>query len=134
MSLNKLRATVTHQIHAQGLSKIEAVCEGVIFTVLILESSPTQRIGQDVYLVVKESEIAVSKTELPAISIANQIKCTIRELTMGEILCYSKLEFGAQTLSSIVTADSMKRLHLSCGDSAWAMIKANEVYLEHIDE
>jgi len=132
--LNRLKATITSQKHASGLARIEAMCGDYLFRLLVFEDTPTRKDGESIYLLIKESEIALSKHKPIDISISNRVECKIKALKKGEILCESRLAFGDQTISSIITTESAERLGLNAGDTVYALIKANEIYLESIDD
>ncbi len=132
--MNKLKATIKHQRHSGGLGRIEAMSGDYLFRLLVFEDAPTRDDGGEVYLLVKESEIALSKSRPVGLSISNQLECTIKEIGRGEILCELSLSFGGENLSSMITTESVDRLGLRIGDTVYALIKANEIYLENIDD
>ena len=134
LRLNKLKATIKHQKHAGGLGRIEAMSGGYLFRLLVFEDAPTRRDNDEVYLLIKESEIALSKDKPVGLSISNQVECVISEIKKGEILCESTLLFAEQKLVSMITSESIERLSLGVGDTVYALIKANEIYLESIDD
>jgi molybdopterin-binding protein len=98
----------------------------------VFENQKTREDGGEVFLVIKESEIAISKNKPADISISNRIECAIQNIKKGEILCEIELEFGGQKLVSMITVESANRLELSVGDTVYALIKANEIYLESL--
>jgi len=132
--LNRLKAVIISQKHANGLTKIEAQSENYLFKALLLEDKSLREVGASVYLLIKESEIALSTAKPSYISISNQIECKISNIRRGEILCEVILNFGEHRLSSMITTDSADRLALQVNDSVYALIKANEIYLENIDD
>jgi molybdopterin-binding protein len=132
--MNKLKATIKNQKHAGGLGRIEAVSGDYLFRLLVFEDMPTRKDGCDVYLLIKESEIALSKDKPIGLSISNQVECVISEIKKGEILCEIDMRFGDEKLVSIITSDSADRLSLVVGDTVYALIKANEIYLESMDD
>jgi len=132
--LNKLKAVISNQKHSNGLGRIEAMSESYLFRLLVFEDKSTRRDGEGVYLLIKESEIALSKSRPHDISISNRLDCTIANIKRGEILCEVILNFGKAQLSSMITTESVDRLGLNSGDSVCALIKANEIYLESIDD
>ncbi len=130
--LNKLSAVIVSQRHSGGLASIETSCGGYPFRLLVFENQKTREDGDETYLIIKESEIAISKTNPTDISISNRIECQIVDIKKGEILCEIELGFNSQKLVSMITVDSANRLELSVGDNVYALIKANEIYLESI--
>lgn len=130
LRLNKLQATVVSQRHSGGLGSIEALCGESVFRLLVFENNALRNDGDTVYLVIKESEIALSRSNHADMSISNRIKSTIKSVKKGEILCETELDFEGQKLVSIITIESAERLGLQVGDTVYALIKANEIYLE----
>ena len=130
--MNKLKAKIVSQKYSHGLSRVEALCGGYLFRLLIFAQNNSQQETDETYLLIKESEVAISKSKHSDISISNQIECRIKTIAQGEMLCEIGLEFDSQTLTSIITAESTQRLGLSIGDTVFALIKANEIYLESI--
>lgn len=130
--MNRLKAVITSQRHHGGLGSIETLCGNKAFKLLVFEKQKNRENGDSVYLIIKESEIAVSKTNQNDISISNRIESTITNLNKGEILCEIELEFDGHKLVSIITIESAERLDLKIGDKVYAMIKANEIYLEDV--
>jgi molybdopterin-binding protein len=132
--MNKLKAIVKHQKHINGLTRIEAMCGEYLFRLLIFEDAQINRDGKDVYLIIKESEIAVSKSKLNDISISNRVECTVENVNIGEMLCEITMSFAGETIRSIITAESVQRLNIAPQEKLYALIKANEIYLESIDD
>lgn len=128
--MNRLRATIKYQKHSGGLGRIEAMGGGYLFRLLVFEDMPIRQDDSEVNLLIKESEIAISKHKPVDISISNQVECIIRSINSGEMLCEVVLGFGECTLVSMITSESAARLGLCVGDRVFALIKANEIYLE----
>lgn len=132
--MNKLKAVIKYQKHSSGLTRIEAMCGEYLFRLLIFEDTAIERVGQGAYLLIKESEIAVSKVKLDEISISNRLECEVVAIEKGEMLCELEMTFDGIGLKSIITANSADRLGIKVGDKLYALIKANEIYLESIDD
>lgn len=132
--MNKLKATIKHQKHSSGLTRIEAMAGEYLFRLLIFEEIAVERVGRECYLLIKESEIALSKAKPADISISNRVECEVVEINKGEMLCELSMQFGGETLHSIITSESVERLRIEVGDMVYALIKANEIYLESVDD
>jgi len=130
--LNKLKGVIQAQKHSCGITRIEVMSEGYLFRLLVFEESPKERIGKRVYLIIKESEIAICKTKPTDISISNKPECTVSKVVCGEMLAQIYLNLGSDTISSVITSESIHRLGILEGDTVYALIKANEIYLESI--
>ena len=81
-------------------------------------------------MVIKESEIAISKIKPIDISISNKPECKVTKIVSGEMLAQIYLQLGSASISSIITSESIQRLGIREGDTVCALIKANEIYLE----
>ena len=134
LRLNRLKAKITSQKYSNGLAMIDALSDNYLFRLLMLEDKNVREIGASVYLLIKESEVALSKGKPIDISISNQIECKIVEIKKGEILCEIILKFGKHRLLSMITTESVDRLALQVDENVYALIKANEIYLENIDD
>ena len=130
LHLNKLQGIIEGQKHSSGITRIEVMSEGYLFRLLVFEEQPKNRLGKTVFLVIKESEIAISKTKPIDISISNKPECKVTKIVSGEMLAQIYLQLGSASISSIITSESIQRLGIREGDTVCALIKANEIYLE----
>lgn len=130
--MNRLKAVIVSQRHSGGFAAIEATSGDYLFRLLVIEEKQTRKSGEEVYLLIKESEIAIAKSKITDISLSNRFECLVREVAMGEILCELTLEFNSNVICSIITSESADRLGVKAGDTVYALIKANEIYLENI--
>ncbi len=75
----------------------------------------------------------IKKTDTPAgissISGRNQLFGTVTEAKYDGLLAEIALDIGGQTITSIITSDSARRLGLKKGVTAFALIKATEVMI-----
>ncbi len=93
------------------------------------------KVGQNVILSVNASHIAIAKDveKLNEIlSYSNQIKCTIIELEVGQLLCFIKLKIQDTILESLITSASAKKLDLKINDTVIALIKASELSIKEV--
>lgn len=129
--MNRLSGIIQSQKHSSGISRIEVMSQGYLFRLLVFEESPKNRVGKNVYLIIKESEIAVCKTKPTEISISNKPECIVSKIVCGDMLAQIYLQIGTETISSIITSESLHRLGITEGERVYALIKANEIYLEN---
>ena len=61
------------------------------------------------------------------ISGRNQLVGRVVELRIEGLLAQVKISIGGQVLTSIITADAARELHLAVGETVAALIKATEV-------
>jgi len=64
------------------------------------------------------------------LSARNLLKGKVSKITMGAVNAEVEIELvGGQTIVSIITVNSVKRLGLAVGKEAYAMIKASSVMI-----
>jgi len=83
--------------------------------------------GMPVTLLFKETEVALGKNLSGLLSLRNRMACTVIDLEHGQLLTRVALQFGAHTLSAVITRRSALRLDLNVGDAVEALVKANEM-------
>jgi molybdate transport system regulatory protein len=64
------------------------------------------------------------------ISARNQLKGVIREIKTGIVTAKVTIDIdGGNTISSVITVDSIEELNLKVGDEVYAIIKSTEVMI-----
>jgi molybdopterin-binding protein len=63
------------------------------------------------------------------LSARNQLKATVRSVTLGAVMAEVVLDVGGQELVAAITRASAERLGLKAGDQVLAVIKATDVLL-----
>jgi molybdate transport system regulatory protein len=64
------------------------------------------------------------------ISARNQLKGVIREIKTGIVTAKITIDIdGGNTISSVITVDSIEELNLKVGDEVYAIIKSTEVMI-----
>jgi molybdopterin-binding protein len=63
------------------------------------------------------------------ISARNQLKGTIKSVTLGAVMSEVVVDIGGQEVVSMISKASVERLGLKPGDSVVAIIKATEVMI-----
>ena len=86
-------------------------------------------IGNEITILFKETEIAISTNKTLDISIQNKLTCTVSSILKGKFLSQINLNFIDFTLTSIITTESIQNLNLKPQDTVTALIKPNEIIL-----
>jgi len=97
-----------------------------------LELNDSLRVGSEVILGVKATNIALAKEISGLLSISNQLKVIIEQINMGSLLCSVKFRFEEQIWESIITRDSAMRMNLKTGDEVVALVKSSELSIVEI--
>lgn len=131
--MNQLTAEIMAIQTSDGLALIELKCEGMTFSSLIISNDEDYiSVGKTVYLVFKETEVAIAIPPVRNISIRNHFPATIENIDKGRILSEIKLKFMGLPLKSIITSASCEMLDLKIMDQVTALVKTNEIMLMKI--
>lgn len=87
------------------------------------------KVGNEVVVVFKETEVSIAKELSGKISLRNRFSCIVESLQKGELLSEVKLKCGLYSLTSVITTRAVNFLELVPGDLVEALVKANEVSL-----
>ncbi len=63
------------------------------------------------------------------LSARNQLKGTIKDVMMGQVMAEVTVDVGGQMVVAAITKSSAERLGLAAGDQITAIIKATEVMI-----
>jgi molybdate transport system regulatory protein len=133
--MNILRGRITAVESNDHVSLVDVDVNGDQFTATLLETpedAPYLQAGNQVDVMFKETEVSLAKGLAGMISLRNRMMTTVREVRGGVILSEVILDYRGQTISSIITSRSIKRLEIRPGDQVEALVKANEVTLLEI--
>lgn len=132
--MSSIKAKITDIQTLKNLNIVSFEFYQTILTMTSLELSSNIKVGKEVILGVNSTHIGIAKgikTE-EVLSYANQIKCTIIELEIGELLSCVKLKAGNGFLESLITSKSAKRLNLELNQEVIALINSNELSIKEI--
>jgi molybdate transport system regulatory protein len=128
--MNRLQGVVA-SVEASGDIRLVGVCvEEEIFSIVVIESRDDHlTVGQKVFLLFKETEVAIAKDFQGKISLRNQFKGLIESIEKGKILSEISLNYKGNIINSIITTRSVEDLELKKGDRATAFVKTNELMI-----
>jgi molybdopterin-binding protein len=130
--MNKIQGIIKKVTSHDGISLVNIEVLDVLFGTVLLDTPQTcsyLEIGKKITVAFKETEVAIALPNMGDISMANQLKCKISSINNGKILSKIELTCKDKTITSIITANSSKRLNLKADDTVIALIKANEISL-----
>ena len=64
-----------------------------------------------------------------ALSARNQLRGTVEEVRVGEIMAHVVVAVGENTIESVITRTSAEELNLKKGDAVYVVIKSTEVMI-----
>ena len=96
---------------------------------LSLENLQNLKIGDEVRLNFKSSDVFVATSRILNCSVSNEIKAQISDIEQGQITSSLHLNAGKFEFESIISTASLKRLNLAPGDQIYAYVKATSLYI-----
>ena len=128
--MNKLPAVITEVTRNEELCFIEALSGGIPFGVLLFDLKHTLGVGSPVWLLFKESEVAVATSLCGETSFSNVFNGSIGTVKRGTILAQVCLDTPAGDICSLFTVRALMRMKLKPGSAVSIMIKASQIALE----
>ena len=124
-----IKAKISAIDENDGVSVFEFNAANLSLKMLSLENLQNLKIGDEVRLGFKSSDVFVATSPLLNCSVSNEIKVRISDIQKGEITSSLHLNAGEFEFESIITTASLKRLNLSLGDQIYAYVKATSLYI-----
>lgn len=124
-----IKAKISAIDENDGVSVFEFNAANLSLKMLSLENLQNLKIGDEVRLNFKSSDIFVATSPLLNCSVSNEIKAQISSIQKGQITSSLHLNAGEFEFESIITTTSLKRLNLALGDQIYAYVKATSLYI-----
>ena len=124
-----IKAKISAIEQTGGVSVFEFSAENLSLKMLSLENLQNLKIGDEVWLNFKSSDVFVATSPLLNCSASNEIKAQISDIEQGQITSSLHLNAGKFEFESIITTSSLKRLNLALGDQIYAYVKATSLYI-----
>ena len=110
-----------------SLNIVEFDFNNITLKMMSLELHKEVKLESKVKLLVKPSNVIISKNYIEDISLSNQALEKIVAIENGELLSSISLKIGDTTFESIITKESSKRLDLQEGNIVNILIKASDL-------
>lgn len=124
-----IKAKISAIEQTGGVSVFEFSAENLSLKMLSLENLQNLKIGDEVRLGFKSSDVFVATSPLLNCSVSNEIKAQISDIEQGQITSSLHLNAGKFEFESIISTSSLKRLNLAPGDQIYAYVKATSLYI-----
>lgn len=128
--MNRLPAVITAITRNDALCFVETRAGGIAFGLLLFDLQPELREESKVWLLFKESEVAVANGPCGMTSFSNVFSARVNAIRQGVILSQVTLECPAGVMDSLFTTRALERMKLAAGTTVTAMIKASQIALE----
>ena len=110
-----------------SLNIVEFDFNNITLKMMSLELHKEVKLESKVKLLIKPSNVIISKNYIEDISLSNQTLAKIVAIENGELLSSISLKIGDTTFESIITKESSKRLDLQEGNIVNILIKASDL-------
>ncbi len=124
-----IKAKISAIEQNNGVSVFEFSAENLSLKMLSLENLQNLKIGDEVRLSFKSSDVFVATSPLLNCSVSNEIKAQISDIEQGQITSSLHLNAGEFEFESIISTSSLKRLNLAPDDQIYAYVKATSLYI-----
>ena len=111
------------------VSVFEFRCQNLKLSMLGLENLSNLKIGDNVNLSFKSSDVVIARYPLKECSLRNEIKAVITDFKKGSIVSVLHLRALDFEFESIISTDSFERLNLKRNDEIYAYIKATSLHI-----
>jgi len=110
-----------------SLNIVEFEFNNQVFQMVSLDLNNEIKIDKKVELLIKPTDIIISKDFIEDISIPNQALARITNIEQGKLLSSVILQLSDTTFESIITTDFLKKLNLKKYDEVNILIKATNL-------
>jgi molybdopterin-binding protein len=132
--MNILKGEISQIESHESLSLVKIEVGKYSFTTIVIETSETAdylRLGYEINVLFKETEVLICRKPCPEISLQNRMECIIEDIDQGKLLSHLTLRTDAGYIKSIITSNAVRQLGLQKHDEVIAMVKTNEIMLQH---
>ena len=132
--MNKLHGKISKVESHEDLSIGKINVGGINFTTIVIETAKTSdylKEGAPVDVLFKETEVVISTENNISISLQNRVDCIIERIDTGKLISQLSLSSDIGNITSIITTNAVSQLQLKKKDKVTAMIKTNEIMLQH---
>lgn len=130
--MNRLPGEIKNIETSDRLSMVEVALAKTTIWCMIIDTPSTNsllQVGQMLWVVFKESDVAISQKVEEGLSISNRLKAKIRSIKKGKLLSRIVLDYAGHTISAIIPNRSVDQLHLELGTYIYVLVRINEILL-----
>ncbi|MBK3332763.1 tobe domain protein [Persephonella atlantica] len=134
--MNRIKGKITGIESSGSISLVDVDTPLGKLCAVIVETPSTAdylTVGNQIYVLFKETEVSIGKNLSGELSLRNKIPCIVEKVDKGKILSRVVLRCKDIRIKSIITSRSVERMAIKEGDNVVALIKTNEVSLMESD-
>ena len=133
--MNSLSGKIKDITTEGDLSLVKIEVRDIEFKSIVVEKPQTAtylKIGNQVNILFKETEVIIGHPSIDNISLQNRIMCRIIDIKKGKLLSELQLSFDKLLVRAIITSNAVDQLDLQTGKEVLALIKTNEIMLSPV--
>jgi len=100
--------------------------------IIALEVSSRLKVGSMVTLEVKSSSVILAPLSCDVKSSANRLKCCVKNITYGKLLCVVEVDLEGCTIESMALQESIKKMNFKKDDTILVLINPTELSIGKI--
>ena len=127
--MNQLKVEVVKIEKVDRLHYLTLMLKKKVIHMLTLELNSKVKLGIDVNISIKSTNIAISKTFKNDISIENQLKAKVIHIENGSILSSICLDLEGFELESVILLNASKRLDLKIEDEVFVVMSESDIFI-----
>jgi len=114
------------------LSIVTIKVDSISFTAIVIDTPKTASylvVGNPIKVVFKETEVIIGIGSVDGISLRNKLFGKVISIESDNLLSKLVIQTDIGNVTSIITANSVKRLKIEIGTEVCGMVKTNELLL-----
>ena len=114
------------------LSIVTIKVDSISFTAIVIDTPKTASylvVGNPIKVVFKETEVIIGIGSVDGISLRNKLFGRVISIESDNLLSKLVIQTDIGNVTSIITANSVKRLKIEIGTEVCGMVKTNELLL-----
>ena len=114
------------------LSIVTIKVDSISFTAIVIDTPKTASylvVGNPIKVVFKETEVIIGIGSVEGISLRNKLFGKVISIESDNLLSKLVIQTDIGNVTSIITANSVKRLKIEIGTEVCGMVKTNEILL-----
>ena len=132
--MNILKGEIEKIIIQDNLSLVGIMVGNIRLSAIVIDTPESEaylKTGNAVNVIFKETEVIIGKGKDHQVSLQNKLEGYVDSIEMGDLLCRLTLDTTVGKIVSVITKNAVDQLHLKKGSEITAMIKTNEMMLQH---
>lgn len=126
--MNKLAGIITSVATDGAIAFVSINVDSHIFSSLLI--GDMHDVGEQVYVVFKETEVLCGSVDALKISAKNKFISPVRSIEKGRLLSKIVFDFYGTEITSVISTASCEELGLSVGKEALWFVKSSEVMVQ----